>query len=239
MTTLKQLTLDVLLDDHNTFDNFYVGDNHELMTCLRAFSDNSEATLSDRFIYVWGPHSSGRSHLLHACCHEANKINRTCFYLTLQNINKLTPQILENIETVDLVCLDDIQNISNKAEWEEAIFKLFNAIKDNQKQLIVTANVAPTLLPITLPDLKSRLAWGLPIQINPLNDEQKLMALQMRANNRGLQLSDVVGKYLLNRYTRDTKNLFLALDRLDKASLTSKRKLTIPFVKLILEKVYC
>lgn len=236
MAELKQLTLDISLDDHYTFNNFWVGDNGELINCLRAHCSTDNAFLIERFIYVWGQKHSGRSHLLQACCHEASIYNRSCFYLSLSAINKLTPRILENIETSSLVCLDDIQNIGNKKEWEEAIFKLFNEIMENQNQLIVASDVAPQLLLITLPDLKSRLSSGLPLQIKPLNDEQKLSALQMRAHKRGLIFPEAVGKYLLYRYARDTKNLFLVLDKLDKASLASQRKLTIPFIKRVLEK---
>jgi DnaA-homolog protein len=233
---LKQLALDVLLNDHNTFDNFLIGDNQGLIDYLRTFSSENSAVTTGNFIYIWGPNYSGRSHLLHACCCEANKNKCSCFYLSLQNINKLTPQILENLETTSLVCLDDIQNISNKPEWEEAIFKTFNGLSEHKNRLLIAADTTPQLLPITLPDLKSRLAWGLSLSILPLTDEQKLAALQMRANKRGLQFPESVGKYLLNRYARDTKNLFAVLDKLDKASLISQRKLTIPFVKEILKK---
>lgn len=234
MTELKQLTLDIGLEDHHTFNNFFEGENNDLINCLRDFSSNNNNTLSENFIYVWGQRNSGHSHLLQACCHEASTHNRSCFYLPLPAINKLTPQILENIETTSLVCLDDIQNVGNKSNWEEAIFKLFNGIMENKNRLIISADTAPQLLPIILPDLKSRLSSGLSLQLKPLNDEQKLAALQMRARNRGLIFPEAVGKYLLHRYARDIKNLFIVLDRLDKESLILQRKLTIPFVKEIL-----
>jgi DnaA-homolog protein len=233
----KQLILDMRLDDHNTFDNFWIGDNRELVDYLRTFS-SAPTSPTEQFVYLWGSRYSGRSHLLHACCSEANHQERSCFYLSLQNINKLNPQILENLETTSLVCLDDIQSIINLPEWEEAIFKLFNGLWENKKQLIVAANIAPLLLPITLPDLKSRLASGLSLPIIPLTDEQKLAALQMRAKKRGLHFPESVGKYLLNRYARDTKNLFAVLDKLDKASLISQHKLTVPFIKTVLKNGY-
>ena len=236
MIKSKQLTLDIQLEDHNTFSNFWTGNNQELISCLHTFSSNTSTI--NPFIYIWGPNYSGRSHLLHACCYEANNHQHTCFYLPLRKIGHLNLKILENLETISLVCLDDIQNISNKPEWEEAIFKLFNDLIENKNRLIVVADVAPQLLPITLPDLKSRLASGLPLPITPLNDEQKLAALQMRASQRGLQLSESVGKYLLYRYARDTKNLFSVLDKLDKESLISQHKLTIPFIKSVLNPLH-
>lgn len=236
MAELKQLTLDVSLEDYHTFDNFWVGDNENLVNYLRTFSSVDALTLSGQYVYVWGQRNSGRSHLLQACCHEISKFDRSCFYLSLPSIDKLNPQILENMESTSLVCLDDIQNIGNKQNWEEEIFKLFNGIIENKNRLIVSADVAPQLLPIALPDLKSRLLSGLSLQIKTLNDEQKLLALQMRAHKRGLVFPEAVGKYLLYRYARDTKSLFAVLDRLDKASLVSQRKLTIPFIKEVLAK---
>jgi len=234
MIKFKQLPLDIHLDDHNTFANFWTGNNQELISYLHTFSSITPIVSSNFFIYLWGPNYSGRSHLLHACCYETNNHEHTCFYLPLQKINQLNLKILENLESISLVCLDDIQSISNKPEWEEGIFKLFNDLLENKNRLIVTADVSPQLLSITLPDLKSRLASGLSLSITPLNDEQKLIALQMRASQRGMHLPESVGKYLLSRYARDTKNLFTALDRLDKESLVSQHKLTIPFVKSVL-----
>jgi DnaA family protein len=87
---------------------------------------------------------------------------------------------------------------------------------------------------LSLEDLRSRLQWGLTYQVHSLTDEDKQQALQMRARARGLELSDDVAQYIIQRLPRDTNELFWQLARLDHASLAEQRKLTIPFVKKVL-----
>src|SRR4029078_5447301 len=88
---------------------------------------------------------------------------------------------------------------------------------------------------IGLPDLLSRLSWGMVFKLSPLADDEKLTVLTRRANGRGIGLPEEVAKYLLTHCPRHMATLFAALDALDKASLAAKRRLTIPFVKEVLE----
>ena len=89
--------------------------------------------------------------------------------------------------------------------------------------------------PLQLADLKSRLAWDQVFHLQTLNDEQALQSLVHRASTRGFDLPEEVGEYLIKRVRRDMHNLFSTLDRLDRASLVAKKKLTIPFVKELLD----
>jgi DnaA family protein len=86
-------------------------------------------------------------------------------------------------------------------------------------------------LGIKLPDLQSRIAWGLNYHIKALTDEEKLAAVKLRARNRGMILPLDVAQFMLNHYSRDMARLFIALDTLDKVSLAEHRKITIPFIK--------
>ena len=86
-------------------------------------------------------------------------------------------------------------------------------------------------MPIELLDLRSRLNCGLVIQINELNDPEKIKTLQLHAQQRGLTLPTSVGHFLLKRCARNMHDLLKLLDKLDEASLIAQRKLTIPFVK--------
>ncbi len=224
MKNFNQLTLNIRLRDDATFENFYSENNQQLISQLQA-SD-------EQFIYMWGKPGCGHSHLLQATCQAATKQGHSAIYLPLTA--KLKPKILQNLETMDVLCLDDIHNIASIEPWEEAIFHLFNKAIANTTRLIIAANTPPPTLPIMLPDLKSRLASGITFQVQSLSDQQKLTALRIRAKNRGLQLSEEVGEFLLNRYARDTNSLFAILEKLDQASLAAQRKLTIPFIKSIL-----
>lgn len=228
---ITQLTLGVGLKDDATFVNFFAGKNqqltHELRECARG--------QGERVIYFYGSGGEGCTHLLQACCHEANQARLRSLYLPFGNLNEFSPSILEGLEDLDLICIDDIHKMAGHSVWEEAFFHAYNRIHDAGKRLIVTANLAPKGLGLMLPDVVSRLAWGMIFQLQPLSDSEKLQVLMMRADRRGMTVSEEVGKFILNHCPRHMSTLFAALDVLDKVSLAAQRKLTIPFVKTVLQ----
>ncbi len=224
-----QLALPLGLRDDATFDNFYKGVNEHCNAALISAASG----LDYPFIYLWGQVGAGRTHLLQAACCDATQKNRTSLYLPLAT-PELTPQILHDLEHINLVCIDDIDAIAQNKPWEEALFYLYNRIRDTGQTLIIAGAHPPQRLGLGLPDLASRLAWGVVFQVHILSDEDKLAALAMRAKLRGLVLSDEVGQFLLRRCPRSMSELFAILDTLDKASLQAQRKLTIPFVKSVL-----
>ncbi|MER2890704.1 DnaA inactivator Hda, partial [Escherichia coli] len=107
--------------------------------------------------------------------------------------------------------------------------------ESGKTRLLITGDRPPRQLNLGLPDLASRLDWGQIYKLQPLSDEDKLQALQLRAKQRGFELPEDVGRFLLKRLDREMRTLFDTLDQLDRASITAQRKLTIPFVKDILK----
>lgn len=152
-------------------------------------------------------------------------------YLPLGEVASYGPALLDGLEQSDLVCLDDLQAVAGDPVWEEALFHLFNRLRDSGRRLLLAADAAPRELPVRLADLQSRLSLALVFQLQPLSDEDKLRALQLRASRRGLNLPDDVGRFILTRGGRSMSALFELLDQLDQASLQAQRKLTIPFLK--------
>lgn len=227
-----QLSLPVHLPDDETFTSYYpAAGNDELIQKLQEVAQGKE----QQALYMWGPIKSGRTHLLHAACAHANDLNRQSFYIPLGIHASISPALLEGLEQMDLVCVDDLDAIAGHPLWEEAIFDLYNRMAENDKSaLVVSAKASPVEVNFLLPDLASRLQWGLIYQLYPMEDEEKLIALQRRSEMRGLQLPDDVGRFLLSRMARDLRTLFDVLDKLDKASMVHQRKLTIPFVKEML-----
>ena len=225
-----QLTLGLNIRDEAIFSNFYEGGNSNLISCLKQFV----AVQAEQFIYLYGQPGVGRSHLLQACCHAVSDQNQSAVYLTLRDNRDLAPELLESLEHLDLVCIDDIDAVLRQSDWEEALFHFYNRVKEHNTRLIVTANDLPVGLSCQLPDLQSRLSQGLVFHVKGLNDEQTLLALQLRAHHRGLQLPREVGEFLLRRYPRNMNALFEVLVKLDQASMVAKRRLTIPFVKNVL-----
>lgn len=226
----QQLVLPVSLPDTETFASFYMGDNELLVNYLKAILNKSGFCS----LYIWAPTPSGRTHLLYAACHELSLSNQLISYIPLEQYQLLTPDILSGLDSYDLVCLDNIDQIAGNQLWEEAIFDLFNRLLENSHtKLLITGNNSPKQIPFILPDLVSRLEWGQVYQLKELSDEDKLNALQLRAKLRGFDLSTDVGLFLLKRVDRNMRSLFNLLDKLDKASMTQQRKLTIPFIKAI------
>ncbi|AKQ33225.1 DnaA regulatory inactivator Hda [Candidatus Coxiella mudrowiae] len=229
---LDQLPLRINLQEETTFNNFYPGKNETVLHALNELLENK----GESFVYLWGEPGVGRTHLLQACCHEMNSRALETMYLPLR-ISQLTPVILCGMETKHLICIDDIDAVLNQKDWEEALLHFYNRAREStEPKLIIAGKDIPPQLNCQLADLRSRLSWGLVFQVVGLSDTEKIKALQMRAHDRGFELSDEVGQFLLLYYTRDMSLLFNLLDKLDQASLIAKRKLTLPFVKTVLER---
>lgn len=226
----KQLALAIRLNDEATMSDFCWGDN-------RLLQEQLQKTLSghgERFLYLWGSSGSGKSHLLQACCQELTH-SHSAIYLPLSDLKEWGPDILEGINEQTLITIDDIDAVGMDKAWEEALFHLYNRIRDNERTiLIISGKQTPANLSLSLPDLRSRLSWGLVIKLAELNDEDKIDTLKMHAKKRGFELPKSVGRFLINRCARNMHDLHTLLNRLDEASLIAQRKITIPFVKDIL-----
>jgi len=225
--TPAQLPLGVGLRDDATFVNFLPGPNASLVDRLvHQFDDQGEP-----FLYLWGRPGVGRSHLLQAACHAASDRDLRSLYLPLEELGHFPPLMLEEIERLDLVAIDDLERVVGRKRWEEALFHAFNRLRDAGKRLLVAAEAPPRQLPVKLPDLASRLSWGVTFHVQGLDDAGRLAALQLRARGRGMLLADEVARYILHRGPRRLEELFDVLEALDRASLSAQRRLTIPFVK--------
>jgi DnaA family protein len=228
---LVQLALGLSLKDEATFDNFYPGKNTEIIAALKKTASGQ----GERVTYLRGGEGQGCSHLLQACCHYANLHHIRSVYLPFSQVTTLSSELLSGLESVALICLDDLQVIAGNLLWEEAIFHLYNRVFDAGGCLMIGAKVLPKTLHFQLPDLVSRLSGGVTYKLYTLTDKEKLSALMMRASRRGIDLSEEAAKYILTHYPRHMGILFAALDKLDKASLAAQRRLTIPFVKTVLQ----
>ncbi len=229
-----QLPLGVRLRDDATFANFYPGINAAAQGYVERLCE-PEAGWVESLVYLWGPLGVGRSHLLQAVCHRLEQQGAAALYLPLEEVAELGPALLEGLEQFELVCLDDVQRVATDPQWQEALFHLFNRLRDSGRRLLLSADAAPRELPLTLADLRSRLSQALVFQLHELSDEDKLRALQLRAFRRGLQMSEEAGRFILTRSGRSMNELFDVLERLDQASLQAQRKLTIPFLKEVLD----
>ncbi|MCF6210812.1 MAG: DnaA regulatory inactivator Hda [Gammaproteobacteria bacterium] len=223
----EQLPLAYAWRDGLSFDNFCGVENVAVVQSLQHGADGG----GDQFIYLWGMPGTGKSHLLQAACQRAAGRGRTVAYLPLADFVELPIEALDGLEDLSLVCLDDVQAVAGVAHWEEALFHLYNRLRDSGAILLAAGDASPAGLEISLPDLRSRLGWGPVFRVQEPQEDEKTHALQVRAKARGFDLPDEVACYLIRRSPRDMTSLFALLDRLDRASLAQQRRLTIPFVR--------
>ncbi len=228
-----QLSLQLELNPDQSFEQYHTGRNCEAVAALRRCAAGS----GEKTVFLWSEPGLGKTHLLNACCRDAGQCGRRASYLPMRAVSRYGPEVLDELAGLPLVCIDDIQAIAGQADWEQALFRLFNQVQDYRHHLIVAAPVPPGALAIALADLKTRLAGGLTLKLQPLDDSGKLAALTLRAKNLGFELTPQVGHFLLSRYPRDLPSLWQLLERLDRATLAAKRRLTVPFLKKYLDEM--
>jgi len=236
MKNTAQLALSVQLPDDEVFDSFLSESNSSVVSQLSLFVENTVSSHLNqpRCFYLFGLTGVGKSHLLHACSAYASQLGKTSVCLSCAELLQLSVEVLDGLEQIDFICLDDIQLIAGNQLWQQAIFDLYNRVLEQNNSLLISGDQSVGQLGLTLPDLNSRLSWGLTEQLKPLSDIEKVTALQFRASKRGLMLSDDAANFLLNRLSRAMANLIASLDILDKASIREQRKITIPFIKDVL-----
>ena len=220
---MRQLLLEWDVAQPQTLDNFVVGRNQELTALITQISQRSALTLDKRFVMMWGESGSGKSHLLHALQALPDTL-----YLSASSA---ASDILFS-DQYHLYLIDDCDALSPEAQI--AAFGLFNQIREAGGVLITTAKHPPGQL-LLREDLRTRLGWGLIYQLHGLSDEEKIAALSLSAETRGLQLSTGVIPYLLTHFRRDMQSLSAMLNALDRYSLETKRAITVPLLRELLE----
>jgi DnaA family protein len=232
---MEQMALAMSLTDEPTLDNFISGAGNRL--ALAAVSQQALAS-GEWYLYLYGNQGAGCSHLLQAAASAVNqqRIN-TAVYIALDTVSHRAPRdVLDGCDELALVCLDNLQAVAGNTGWQEALFHFYNRCRDGGgAKLLLAGNSTPQRLGLTLADLESRLSWGIVIQLHELADEEKLEALAAHGRQRGLAITDEVGQFILARSPRHIAELLMVLERLDQASLTEKRKITVPFVKAVMD----
>lgn len=223
-----QLPLPFTLQEDFNFESFIATENQLIVESLKK--------PDEPFIFLWGSLGTGKTHLLQSACQYQTQLGGTASYLPSKELTNTSPQLLDGLANIDLICIDDIESLYGKPYWEEALFNLFNQIRQVGGRLVVSSTVSPQHAEITLNDLKSRLNSGLPLNLSTLSDESILQALQSRAQKIGLELNRETANYLITHFPRDLHTLWSLLNQLDQASLAAQRKLTIPFLKAALAK---
>ena len=212
------------------FEDFVSGPNNAVVEALKHMPAEPGSS-----IFLFGDEGSGKTHLLNALCYETRERQGRAFYLTLKRLPKDAIASLQGLEKLDLVCVDDLHVIAGDEAWEEALFHCFNRIREANGRLLVSSRKRLSALELGLPDLASRLAWGLRLPLLPLADSDKLAVIDLHSKALGLILPEDVQKYLLKHHDRSMAALIQTVENLHQAALTNKRRITVPLAREVLK----
>lgn len=202
-----------------------------IATRLQAWSVQAQATP----LFLQGPPGSGKTHLSMACSGAAAAAGRRAAYLALGSVPGRVAAATEGLHEADVVVLDQLDAIAGLRADEEALFDLHNRLHDDGKSVLYVARNGPAGLPLQLPDLRSRLAQCTLLALPAADDALRAAVLRQRAQARGLVLEDAAIDWLLSRTGRELGALVAMLERLDRASLAAQRRITVPFLRQVLE----
>lgn len=236
----KQLTLSVEIREDANFKQFIGTPSEKCAVLLEDALHEGSETL----IYVSGAKESGKTHLASAAIHYCEAHGKAVAYFAMNDLAGIDDSfeaLFEELDSFDVVVLENIdrwlavKDDEQLEARERALFNIFNEFKQSGQQLILTARASVGNLEIHLADLASRIQSGLSLTLSPFSDEAKQKILQNAAMERGLEMSDEISSFIIRRSGRNMGQLFAVLDSLDRASLEEKRRLTVPFVKKVLD----
>ena len=228
---MSQLALSVGLKDGALFETFVAAGNEQVLEALSGLVPGEGGAP----LWLWGPPGAGKSHLLQATCARCSGMGGRSIYLPDGPDLTRQPDMLLGLEAMDLVALDDVHGLAGDPGWERRLFHLCNELAAGGGRVLLAAAATPLAVPFQLPDLRSRLVASLQFQVRPLDESGSVLALGLHAKQRGLELPEAAATYLLRRVSRDMTSLCDWLATLDDAALAAQRRLTVPFIRQVLQ----
>lgn len=233
------------LDPRFTFDNFIVGKPNELAHAAARKVAESETVATFNPLFLYGGVGLGKTHLMHAIAWhiKKNHPNRKVIYLSAEKFMyqfiralrfKDTVAFKEQFRSVDVLMIDDVQFISGKDSTQEEFFHTFNALVDQNRQIIISADKSPSDLEGMEDRLKSRLGWGLVADIHPTTYELRLGILQAKAEQMEVVISQKVLEFLAHKISSNVRELEGALTRIVAHSTLVGREITLETTQEVL-----
>jgi DnaA family protein len=222
---VKQIALDIGLAAGPTLASFFAGPNEAAVAHLRLWAGNP--TRSPVPTYLWGSNASGKTHLLKAV-REALREQGAVAGL----MDASMPEPPDFSEGWAAVLLDDVHLYT--AAQQHAAFNWFVNAQTHQRWVLAAGALPPADLRLR-EDLRTRLGWGHVFHLQALSEPERRAVLRQHADARGVFLSDDVMGFMLTRFSRDLGSLVALLEQLDGYALQTKRAITVPLIKSMLE----
>ncbi|MBY0291863.1 MAG: chromosomal replication initiator protein DnaA [Alphaproteobacteria bacterium] len=232
------------LDLRFTFENFIVGKPNELAhAAARKVAESQTVSFNPLFLY--GGVGLGKTHLMHAIAWHIKKSHpkRKVIYLSAEKFMyqfvralrfKDTVSFKDQFRSVDVLMIDDVQFISGKDSTQEEFFHTFNALVDQNRQIIISADKSPSDLEGMEERLKSRLGWGLVADIHPTTYELRLGILQAKADQMGTEVPLKILEFLAHKISSNVRELEGALTRVIAHSTLVGRDITLDTIHEVL-----
>jgi DnaA family protein len=222
---MKQIALDIGLARAPTLAGFCAGPNEAALKHLQLWVGSP--TRSPVPTYLWGPSASGKTHLLRAVAETLREQGATAGWLDASVAEP--PEFNDNWA---VVLLDDVHLYT--AVQQHAAFNWFVNAQTLQRGELAAGSLPPADLKLR-EDLRTRLGWGHVFQLHVLSEPERRAVLRQAADARGVFLGDDVMDFMLTRFSRDLGSLMELLAQLDGYALQTKRAITIPLIKSMLE----
>lgn len=234
---MRQMVLNLEAPKPPTLASFVAGRNAELLALLSRHASGDALDLDQRFVYLWGSPGAGKSHLLQALATALTEAHGAGSVRAIDGAGMTSADAIGAAfafsSGVRLYLLDDCERLVPAAQ--AAAFALFNQVREAGAALVSAGALPPIQLDLR-EDLRTRLGWGLVYQLHELSDAEKIEALTRATESRGVQLSPGVLPYLITHFQRDMRSLSAMLDALDRYSLETKRPITLPLLRSLLQR---
>lgn len=226
---MKQIALDIGLATGPTLTNFFAGPNEAVLRHLELWSGGKSAPVMRSPVptYLWGSSGSGKTHLIRAVQLALTEQGATVGWL---DTTVLAPPEFD--QRWAAVLMDDIHAYSTLQQ--QAAFNWFINAQTWQRGVLAAGELPPTDLKLR-DDLRTRLGWGHVFQLQLLSEPERRAVLRQAADVRGVFLSDEVMDFMLTRFSRDLGNLMELLNLIDGYALQTKRAITIPLIKSMMD----
>ncbi len=242
-----QITRALPLNQKYTFDTFVVGNSNQFANAAAlAVADAPGQSYNPLFLY--GGVGLGKTHLLHAICHEILRKDpgvRVSYLPAEHFVNELInsirfdrmPDFRDRYRNIDVLLIDDIQFISNKERTQEEFFHTFNTLYTNQKQIILSSDSSPRKIPMLEERLRSRFEWGLITDIQPPDLETKVAILRRKADLEAIDLPDEVALFIARQVRSNIRELEGLLTRVMAFASLTARPLSVDLAKETLKDI--
>ncbi len=226
MNKIEQLTFPWSKPNNSSFNDFYFEINNlSVLSNLKGEED----------LVIYGTSKVGKSFLLQSLCNYFSEANKSSLYIPLKELNSYETGLLDNLEKLNLVCIDDLEIIAGDNKWETAIFNLINDCLLSSCRIVFCSNINPSLISFQLRDLFSRIQKINQMEVFPVKSDNLAEAVRFFADLRSINIGDKEIAYLINHSKRSMGDLITNINQLDKLSMQLKRKITIPLIKKVTE----